>query len=90
MRNLALLSIVAGTLIFAQEVTVDKNIKLKPADPEKVAEYMVVDFCINGLLYRGFEALGSYMTSKIVLDPASFKQVIGTDGKPMTCRVKKN
>lgn len=88
MKKLALLSIVATTLVFAQEVTVNKNIKLKPADPEEVLEYKVVDFCVKGLLYRGFEALGSYMTSKEVLEPASFHQVIGSDGKPMTCRVE--
>lgn len=88
MKRLALFSIIAGTLVFAQETLIQKNVKLKPTNPEEVTEYAVVDFCIDGLLYRGFEALGSYMTSKVVLDPASFRQVIGADGKPMTCRVK--
>lgn len=88
MRKIALLSIVAGTLVFAQEVVIQKNIELKSVNPEEIKENIVVDFCIKGLLYRGFESANGYLTSKIVLEPASFHQVIGSDGKPMTCRVE--
>lgn len=90
MRKLALLSIVATTLVFSQEVVIQKNMQmdLNP-NIEKVADgYAIVDFCVKGLLYRGFEANGTYMTSKTVLEPASFHQVIGSDGKPMTCRLE--
>lgn len=56
---------------------------------EKIASRVIVDFCIDGLLYRGFEANGSYMTSKVILEPASIHQVIGADGKPIICEVRK-
>lgn len=90
MKKLALLSIVAGTLVFGQEVVIKKNIQmdLSPNIEQLADGYAVADFCVKGLLYRGFQANGTYMTSKTVLEPASFHQVIGSDGKPMTCRVE--
>lgn len=88
MKKLAIFAIFAG-LAFAEHAQVYQQIQLKSPFPNSISnkEISVVDFCVQGLLYRGFQAKETFANSQIVLDPASFHQVFGKDGKPMTCSI---
>lgn len=74
----------------AQEVLIQENPKIERLPIENLYDLKLIDFCLEGLLYRGFQPLGSYMTTKELIDPASIHQVIGVDGKPMTCKVNES
>lgn len=90
MKKLAFLAILVG-FAFAEHAEVPQILQFKTPFPDSVSnkEISVVDFCVHGLLYRGFQAKEQFSDNKIVLDPASFHQVIGRDGKPMTCNIIK-
>lgn len=71
----------------AQEVLIKENPEIERPSIEKVNTQKPVDFCLEGLLYRGFITISSKMTLSELVEPASIHQVIGADGKPMTCKV---
>lgn len=73
---------------FGAKMSMKNGVLFEEVKNQVIKNEKISTFCIEGLFYQSRMAQDTFST-KYSIDPASFKQVIGSDGKPMTCRVEK-